>query len=195
MEIFTKELIGYISVFIGIAAQIPYCWLIWKRKVRPHAITFFLWSLIMGSVAYIQVIEDAGSGAWITIAGFVGVTITFLLAAFYHGERNITRSDWYCFFIAIAGWLFWVLTKNPLYAILFLTLADGLAYLPTFRKSWIRPDEESALFYFIGTMGFVLSFFAFDTYSFTNLFYPIIITILNISLPVMLWYRRAQLKN
>ncbi len=195
MEILTKELIGYISVFIGIAVMLPYIWLITKKQVRPHAITFFLWTLIMGSVATIQVLEGAGSGAWATIVGFIGVMVIFLLALFHHGEKNILKFDWYCFAVALLGWGAWIVTKNPLTAVLLLTLADGLAYLPTFRKSWASPHEESPIFYFFGTFSLLLSVFAIENFSITNAFYPIFVTFLNFMLPAMIWYRRAQLKN
>ncbi|MCK5555759.1 MAG: hypothetical protein KAI76_05940, partial [Alphaproteobacteria bacterium] len=67
------------------------------------------------------------------------------------------------------------------------------AFYPTFRKSWMKPWEEPALAYFIGTMQFSLSLFALERVTPATVIYPVVAATLNLLLIIMLLWRRKVL--
>jgi len=184
-----KEILGAIAAFISLASCPAYMWGIYKSGLKPHAFSWTIWGLITSIVFAAQVVEGAGAGAWNMGAAAAG-TWAIAIAAFFYGERNITRSDWAAFVCALAAIPVWVMTKNPLPAVIIVSAIDSVSYWPTLRKSWIRPREESALMFVAGAVAFFFSLFAQENRNLTTLLYPVVITCMNILLIAMLLTRR-----
>lgn len=75
------------------------------------------------------------------------------------GGRNVF--DWGCFAIAIAGLAAWQLSGNALIGMGFAILADLVAYLPAFVKTWRHPHTEGHWFYTFSIIGAFLSLAAY----------------------------------
>lgn len=64
--------------------------------------------------------------------------------------------DWICLVIAMAGVAAWQLTSNPILGVWFAVIADLVAYLPAFAKTWRHPHTESPWLYILsGTASFL----------------------------------------
>jgi len=189
-----KEIIGGLSVVMGILCFAVYIWGIYKGTTKPHLFTWLIWGIVMSIAFTAQVIEKAGPGAW---SLGISALITFFIAgvSFFRGEKNITKSDWMAFITALLAIPVWKITGNPLWAVVIVSMIDAVSYYPTFRKSWIKPWEECALAYFIGLMQFSISIFALEKLTLTTALYPIVITIMNGLLVLMLLWRRKVLNR
>ena len=145
------------------------------------------------SIAFVaQVVENAGPGSW-HIGMSALVTFFIVGVSFFRGEKNITRSDWVAFIIALSAIPVWKMTGNPLWAIVIVSMIDAAAFYPTFRKSWKKPWEESALAYFIGMVQFSLSIFALERVAFTTVLYPAVVMTFDALLFLFLLWRRRVL--
>ena len=189
-----KIAFGMAAVVISFLGYIPYFRDIINKKTKPHVFSWFIWSLAGGIGFFAQIISGAGSGAWILGLGFtISAIITIL--AFRQGEKTITLSDWVAFSGALLGLILWRLTDNPLLAIIFIIITDGLAFVPTFRKAYHKPYEETFISWFFSSFKFLLALVATQSYSLTTVLYPLYLFLSNGAFALMLLVRRKVLDN
>lgn len=180
------------AAFFTIWCYIPYVRDIFRGTTKPHPFTWFVWALINIIAFFAQLAAGGGAGAWVTATVATGCLIIAILSL-ARGERRITTLDWLCFVGALLSLILWRVSNDPFVAIVFVTLTDALASVPTFRKSYLRPHEETASTYALGVIGFALELAAFQSFNQTTALYPVFIVIMNGALVVMLLLRRRQL--
>jgi len=73
-------------------------------------------------------------------------------------------------------------------------LIDIFAFVPSFRKSFKKPNEDSAFTFFVSGLEYVFSFPAYSVFSFLVLAYPITILTLDFAYAGLIAIRRKQLK-
>lgn len=188
-----KEIIGYISLFFAALTYAPYIWTMIRGKNKPHVFTWIIWTLVMAIGAAGQFAGNAGPGAW--ASAFTAVScFAIAILSFKYGDREITRYDTMIFIGALSAIPLWIITKNPLSAIIIVTIIDAVAYIPTFRKSWHRPHEEMTESYVVSNIKHTFSFFAMQSYTWTTLLYPVSLFIMNAALSAMIYQRRQALR-
>ena len=188
----SHETIGLIAAIIGIIGYIPYYRNIFRGTTKPHPFTWLGFSILNGITFFAQVATGGGPGAWVSAITTIA-TLGIAILAFQKGEKRITVFDWACFIGALIGIILWKLTSNPLSAVVIVTIADFLALLPTYRKAFLRPHEETATLYAMSVFKYLLSIFALTTFSLTTALFPIAITLYNVSVVVLLVVRRRRL--
>lgn len=187
-----KALLGVIAVVVGFIGYVPYFRDIFKGKTKPHAFSWLVWGVLTGIAFVGQVVSDGGAGAWVT--GFTAVIclIIFLLAL-KKGKRDFPITDW----ISLAGagfaLLLWAITNDPLIAIVLVSIIDALGFIPTFRKSYYRPFEETLFTYHMSSLKFVIGLFALESYSIVTILYPVSLILTNSTFAILLITRRKQL--
>lgn len=185
----TKTGLGIIATLIAILAFIPYFRDIALSKTKPHAFSWLIWGLLMLIAYSAQVTGHAGPGAWVTgISAAICLSIFFL--ALKRGEKSITRFDKGCLIFALAAIPVWATTKTPLWSVIMVSIIDAVGFLPTFRKAYARPFEETRVTFTLSAMKFIVALFAFDEYSLTTLLYPSTLIFTNISFVMLLTIRR-----
>lgn len=187
-----KIVFGLAAVVISFVGYVPYIRDIFYGRTKPHVFSWLIWSLSGGVGFFAQIVSGAGSGAWIMGLGFAVSSIITILA-FRQGEKTITVSDWVAFSGALVGLILWQLTDNPLLAIIFITITDALAFIPSFRKAYYKPEEETFITWFISSIKFLLAIIATQSYSLTTLLYPLYLFLSNGGFAVMLLVRRKIL--
>src|SRR3989344_6853127 len=181
-----------LGTVLGLISYVPYYRDIFNRSIKPHFFTCFIWAILTGITASIQFATGGGVGA--AVAAVESVCCTGVaVAAFFWGEKDITRSDWACLILALIAIFLWLVVNQPLLSILFVVTADLLGFIPTFRKSFIRPQEENASQFGISASHWLVSLFALESLAFVEWFYPVAIAAMDISLVAMLLIRRRQL--
>ncbi len=171
-----------------------YLWMIIKNKIKPHGITYLIWSIIVGLNFTIQVISGVGKGAALLGINFAGCTLVFI---FCYLKKHIAydRIDWVCFFLAIFAVILWLLTKTPIYSVILSCIIDILAILPSFRKTFNKPYEDSALLFFISGLEYLMSFPSYQIISFIVILYPAFVISADFSYAGFMFVRRVQTKK
>lgn len=187
-----KEWFGLAAAALGFANYAPLFWGIYKGKSKPHLFTYLVWSTATGVAWAAQMVEGAGPGAWAALISLV-LTLMVCVLALRYGHKDITRSDWLFLVLGFGAIPVWVVTKSPFYAACIATLVDGLGYLPTFRKTWMRPHEENATQYIFANLKWICSFAAMANLNPTTLVYPVVIMGLNTLLLLEISLRRRVL--
>lgn len=188
----TNQIIGIFSLIVGIYSYILYYQDIFAGKTKPHRFTYLVWTLITAISFFGQITSGAGPGAWVmglTVLACAGI---FALS-FKYGEKNIVLADWLALTGAILALISWIITKSPTLAAILISITDALALIPTIRKSYHKPYQETLAAYFISGLQFAVSLFAIQTYSIATTFYPASIALINWSFTVMLLIRRRAI--
>ena len=103
--------------------------------------------------------------------------------AFGLGELNYRHNS--------RGFLFF--TKQAVPAIILAVFIDVLGFVPTFRKSYLKPYEEPALTYSFSALGYSLSIGGIGSYNFVTMLNPVALAIINTAFVIFLLVRRKRL--
>lgn len=162
------------------------------RGTKPHPFTWFLITVIDSTVFVAQVLHGGGPGTWAVGMGALLAGFTFVLTLKY-GEKQITKIDWACLGIALMGIATWIVTSNALLAVVLASVSDVVVKAPTFRKSYLRPDEESVSVWSVDIVLYSLSIVALSSITWTTALFPAEIVLTNVLLVDMILLRRRTL--
>ena len=184
--------LGLVAILLGLIGFVLYLRSTFHGETKPHPLTWLIYALIDSIVFLAQFVKGGGPGAWPLAASIIMGTI-IALVSFRIGEKRITWSDWVCFVGALAAIGLWILTKDPLGAVVLLTVINVLATIPTYRKSFLRPYEESVPVWSLDVARFALSLFALTSFTLTTALFPAGIVVVDSLLIAMILVRRMRL--
>jgi hypothetical protein len=189
-----KELLTGLGIILAAGGYIRYILTILQGQTRPHFFSYLLWGIAECTIFAIQLIGDAGIGAWIT--GFNAVACLSIAGlAFVKGDKRFTKIDWISFIASALALLLWAFTKNSLVAVIFLIASDGIAYSITFRKTYRKPYSETLISYFFSWCKSLIAIFALGNYMASNWLFLAYLLIINGSFIIMTLIRRQQIKS
>jgi hypothetical protein len=186
-----KVIVAIISVLLTLTGYTFYFRDIFAGKTKPHAYSWLVWASLTAIAFAGQISDHAGPGAWVT-AVTAAISFIIFVIAIQKGEHNITRSDKLNLLGAAVALFLWFFTSNPLSAIILISIVDFLGFLPTIRKSYHKPYEETLISYVLAGTKFILSIIALDHYSATTWLYPASLIAANAFFVSMLIIRRRQ---
>lgn len=190
-----KEIFALVAIGITLFAYFPYIRSILLGVIVPHLFSWIIWSLVTVSVFVAQLVEGGGAGAW-PIAVTSSITIFVAFVAYFKTEKvYIKKMDWFFLILAFSAIPIWFFTANALWAVVILTTVDALGYFTTIRKSFVRPREESALFFFLFSIRNGLIVLALETYTLTTVLYPAVSGLFCFIVMVVVVTRRWMLRN
>ncbi len=181
--------LGAIATIIAIYSYIPYIRDIFKGKTKPHAFSWLVWGLITVIGFFAQVSDDGGAGAWATGYSAI-VALTIFILALFRGEKEITKSDWASLFSAFVAMGLWAITNTPLFSVILISLIDAFGFLPTFRKSYHKPYQETMQTYVLSSVKYAIAIIALSNYSIITVLYPASLVLMNILFISLLVVRR-----
>lgn len=179
MEILAiKILFAFLAAFLAILGNVSYLVGMFKGRVRPHPYTWFVWSIISGTVFVGQVVKGAG---WATLPFAVSeiFTIIIFLYSLKFGFRNIKRTDTYFLIAALLGIIPWFMTNDPTISVIIMVTIDLIAFIPTLSKAWNHPETESAALYSSNVARHSFALVALSSYNIATTFHSIAMIITN----------------
>lgn len=189
-----KVAIASVSVLMTLTGYFFYFKDIFAHKTKPHAFSWLVWAFLTAVAFAGQLHAHGGPGSYVT-----GVTaaVSFIIfsLAIRQGEKNITLSDKLNLAAAVIAIVPWLLTKNPVTSVILISVIDFLGFIPTIRKSYHKPQEETLIHYVLAGLKFVLAIIALDHYTVTTWFYPASLVAANLFFVIMLVVRRKILTD
>lgn len=189
-----KEILGILAVLCEVASAIVYYRDIYRGNTKPHIYTMLVWSIVTGIAFAGTMVAGAQAGAWGTAASFLFVA-SLVPISLYWGTTDITWHDKVFLGAALFAVVPWIITKDPLWSVIFATIIDACGMIPTLRKTWNEPESESLHAWILaGTRGF-LQILALHVYSTTTLIYLVEVLITDsILVGIIVWRGRAKKK-
>jgi hypothetical protein len=187
------EIMGIITVIMGIGIHVPYLVDAIKGKIKPHPFTWTLWTLLTIIIFVAQVMDGAGPGAWGT--GIVGAfCIAITLASLRYGFNNIKKVDIIMFAVGLMTIPLWLLTDDPALSVIIVVVIDLIAFTPTFRKSYDKPYDEPLYHSSLNFIRHALTLFAIVNVTIATALFPFMVGLANGILLLFLLWRRKVLK-
>ncbi|MDE1865965.1 MAG: hypothetical protein KGH94_04995 [Candidatus Micrarchaeota archaeon] len=187
-------IIGLIATIIGLIGYVPYIWKTFSGKNKPHAFTWLIWSLLLTIGFLAAALKGGGPGTWAVGVPAALELLVFIIAIF-KGEKDIDRMDVATLMAALLGIVLWLLTTNPLWAVIIVASVDMIGYIPTIRKAYKKPREESITVYTFSSVSFLVSLFALRAITLTTFLYPLTLFLSNGLFATFVVARRYQLKK
>lgn len=187
-----KEWAGIIAIALALIEYVPYLIDTLRRKTKPHVYSWFVWSLVTALAFGLQVSHGGGLGSIVTVAAVVPQFIIFFLAI-KHGTKNITTKDTIFLILSLTAIVLWLLARQPILSVILVALIDMLGFVPTIRKSWHKPHQETVSTFGLNSLRHALGILALSNYNFVTLLYPLSVGAVNGSFSVFLIVRRLQL--
>jgi hypothetical protein len=180
---------GSVAALLGVIQYVPYIRDTWVGKTKPHAFSWFVWSVPTLIVFAAQLVSGGGAGSWTTGVSALMCTIIFIIALIY-GERERTTLDYLLLGVSLIALFLWWLTSDPLLSVILVTAADVIGFGPTIRKSIQAPYEETAFTYWISGFKWICSLIALNEFSAINMTYPLAMIVANWGFVALLYYYR-----
>jgi len=189
-----KEIIALVAVILTFAGYIPYIRDTIKGKTKPHIYTWFIWGLVTAIAFGLQISDKAGPGAYTTLAAAI---VCFIIFGFglRQGDKDITRSDTVFFILSLTALIVWLFAERPVLAVILVSTIDMLGFIPTIRKSWNKPHEETLISYATNTFRFGLAILALENYTLVTMLYPVTWIVANGFFTVFLITRRKHIST
>ena len=170
------DILLILSATIELAASFIYCRSIIRGQTKPHRITrlVLMFILVLGFTGIVSAKGNFGAVLYSGIAAVFGVACFGL--SIRRGMGGSDTFDWICFVIAMAGVAGWQITGNAVLGVWLAALADSVAYLPTYVKTWKHPSTESQWLYSLSFLGAGLSLAAYKLSSVSIFQFNIMLT-------------------
>lgn len=189
-----KIIFGYIAVILSFIGILPYFINIFKNKTKPHAFSWLTWGIAGGIVFFAQIFKHAGPGAYATGLGTLICFIIFFIAL-KKGQRQFSTFDWSSLLVSLLAIILWIFTNDPTLSVILVTLNDMVGFLPSIRKGYYFPFEETATTYSLASIKWIFAIIALQNYSLASWLYPASLIITNGAFTGMLLIRRKQLNQ
>ncbi len=186
-----KDVVAIIAIILTFVGYLPYIRDTIKGKTKPHVYTWFVWGLVTLIAFALQVSAKAGVGSLVTLAAGL-VCLAIFVLGLRQGKRDIPFIDKVCLSLALVALVAWLFAKQPVLSIIIVALADMLGFIPTIRKSWHAPHQETLSSYEMNTFRFALAIYALQHYTIVTILYPLTWIVANGLFSIYLIIRRKQ---
>lgn len=180
-----KEIIGFVAGIISLVAYFPYIYSILKHKTRPSRSSWWIWSFVGFLILLSYYNIGARNTIWIPLVLFICPLIVAILSLWFGEGQKLNTLDKICILGAIISLIPWIFLKSVHIALFVNIFIDFLGFLSTFQKTYKYPQSENRFTWTLFFMGSILNVIALENYSFSIIFYPIYMFIMDI---VMIYF-------
>jgi hypothetical protein len=180
------------TLILSLISPISYTKSMLAGKAKPHRITrLIVW---LASVAGMLGVLHSTNLAGQIFAGifFARATYLLIMAAIY-GTGGFAKLDIYCLVFGLLALVAYLTTHNGVLTISLGILADVIGYIPTFIKTYHKPDSEDPVFFSIEGLASLLGVFAVWELK-ADILFPLYFTLCS-GLMVALIYRKKILSS
>ena len=164
-----KEAASLIAIGISFVAYVPYVIDMFRGKNKPHIYSWTSIFLITCVVGYLQLVGGAGVGALPTLLGAI-VYFVIIILCLRFGTKDIIALDLFSLGLSILGILAYILLRGrPQVALVTVTCAELIGFMPTWRKTRNAPFSESLSSYYFLVVKMLLILVALESYNFLTI--------------------------
>ncbi len=170
--------VGFAALLLNLLGYIPYIRDILRKKVKPHRITWGIWTILTTIAAFNQVSNGGGYSSMFFISTTVLVTIVFVLS-FRYGMGGASKIDRLCLTLAILLLIYWITVQETRLSTVLAVIIDGLAAIPTVIKTYHQPETESYPQWILAGIAGLLTMSAVPHFDWILIIYPLYVVLMN----------------
>lgn len=181
-----KEVLSVLAGVIFILGFIPYMAAILRKETKPAKVSWLIW-------ATIDTITFAGMAAAGTLNGQIAGALAgswFVVAlALRFGSPGWTLLDKLCLAGAALGILLWVLSHDPVLAIVTSLAVASIGSVPTIVSAWHHPERENRLAWILFWVSCVCATLAIPRWTLADAAQPITFLVIESIMMVLLFLK------
>ena len=183
------------TAFINAFGWIMYIKDTLKWKTKPNKITWWIWAAapLIGSIA----MYFSNWFTWSIIPVFMAwfIPLLIFLSSFINKNSywKLWKLDYICLVFAILALILWLITDNPLLAIIFWILADLFAAIPLVIKNYNFPETENVFPFFAWLFANLSAFLVINKWEMEEYLFPLYLVII-CSILILAFYWKKILK-
>ena len=183
----------FVAAGVSLVSTYVYLRSMLNGHAKPNRVTWLMWSVAPMTAFVAAVSEGAGLA---TVPAFTAGLCTFMIFAFSfvvkEASWKLTRFDYACGVLSAVAVVFWGVTGNPDFAIVFAILSDILASVPTLMKGWQHPETESSAAYLTGVFSGLTGFLAVTVWTFSQYAFPAYLVAISSVLVLSVHHKRIS---
>jgi hypothetical protein len=188
------EYFGYLIIISTVVGYYFYFRGMFFGQTKPNLISWFIWML----APFLGVFFQLKAGAtWsvlpVFMAGFGPLILLIISLIKKNGYWKLTAFDLICGLLSLLALIIYAITRKLGISILFAILSDGLACVPTVKKSWQFPKSETGILYFTGIINNIIGLLIIKNWTFVIFSFGVYFIVAN-AIIVLAIYREKILK-
>lgn len=169
---------GIVSAAVNVFGYIPYIKGTVQRRIKPHRITWGIWS-ILTTIALVNQIHNGGGYSAYFIASTGLLVITIFILSIFKGVGGSSGFDQFILIASIILFVTWAVTKNTTTTTLLAVSIDALGALPTVYKAYKHPETENYMQWILSVVAGMFSILAIARPEFILLVYPVYVVLMD----------------
>jgi hypothetical protein len=189
-----RQVFGVLAVVIVVLSVVPYLRDCLLHRTRPARSTWILLTLLLLISLVLQGELESGWAMASTVGEFVAC-FTIMLYSFKFGVGGTTRLDKICYLLWSITVVSWIILDKPLIALHISIIADIIAMVPTYKKSWQDPESESMNVFIGGAIASAFSIVAAAELRYVTILFPLYFLLSNMSIVLVLAWSGSAKSN
>lgn len=177
----------YIGYLAGLLGLIPYVLLVSSMRkgvTKPNLAGWVLYTVAMIMIVASSIALNAWQTVWLAIAYVVG-QLFVIGTSLKTGYFSFNRFDYVCLGISSVSLIIWILTDNPLYALVLNVFVDALGTIAIANKLYKNPGTEDTKAWSVSLFVAVFNCFAIASFDLSNALYPIYLIFANLLIVIL----------
>jgi hypothetical protein len=147
-----------LGAVIGGGGTAVYLWDTQRGRTQPNRVSWLLWAVAPLLAFAVELHDGVGLRSLMTFVVGFGPLLVFLASFRSSGAVwKVRPVDYLCGVLSVAGLVVWLVTSHGTVALAASIAADGLAAIPTLRKSFSHPETETAAAYMAAAVNAALT--------------------------------------
>lgn len=186
-----KDVLAVLAAAIAIGGNIPYLRDVITKRIAPHPYTWLVWTIVSGITLFGQVVKGAGIGALPTAVAEL-FTVAIFILSLQHGFKNIRKIDNYFLAVALAGLIPWIITSDPTLSVVIAVSIDLVAFVPTIRKTWQKPQTETPILFGANVLRHILTLMSLNSYNIATTLHSIAMILTNSIMTSIILFKKPS---
>lgn len=183
--------LGILAGVINIASAIPYFYSVHKGITKPERASNLIWFVTTMIIFVTNLAEGAEESMWFLVGDVIVVTM-MLIYSVWRGYRWVHGRDVPGLVLASIGIILWMITGDPLIALLLSIFVDAIAAVLVLIKSYEAPKTENLLSWEMYLLASILATISVGKINFELLVYPVYSVIMSLAICFVIIFRNNK---
>jgi hypothetical protein len=186
-----QPILGFTALILNLVGYFPYIRDIFRKIVKPHPITWAIWSILTIIVAFNQLKNGGGYSNLFLISTAILVSFVFLLSLRF-GMGGASRTDRVCLGFASILFIYWIATKDTHLSTVLAVIIDGIGAIPTLIKTYHHPKSETYTVWVLASIAGLLTALSVPRLDWILLIYPVYVFIMDSAIVIIKYTRERN---